>query len=333
MISRTTLVLLLFSRTANCDLSPLFEYAGQTLVICKEYDPVRYTECLVPASVELFIDSTSQRYSCTSDPATYFSCTSADDTGCQCSGKCTSWNSGWDGIDFQPLCLPVNFQLEDSWTNVATYFLHDPGAGVPPQDPSVASFPDTWIRFNATVWYGTLDLYHLGRNCTLAAIQGDCVLERDQMISIISTLCQGRTDSGCVSDMGMLSSDLLPQRVTFREVDTGIFAMRTITIIGSFAQTYAALLALKYLPDPLENSNRLRSRLYNPGFSKTRPFETLDIQIDFTNSCPDVHNVSFCTFAPCQCVGNALKGRRHLVRLFRPACSEHTPIRMTLCYP
>jgi hypothetical protein len=314
MTVNTFWILALFIARCEADLSPLIQYAGQSLILCNKADPVRYTECLVPGSTELSIDSTSQRRSCTSDPSTFFSCVSADDAGCQCESKCTTWVSGWEGITFPALCMPVNFQLEDSWTNVATFFLHDPGAGVPPQDPTVAPFTGTLIRFNATVWYGRLDVYHLGNNCTVAAVNADCKLHREEMIDIITNLCSGRSDAGCKADMDSIARDNLPQLVSFREVGDGIFAMRSITIVGSFAQVTAALLALKYLPDTLGNTNRLRSRLYNPGFSKVRPYETLDIQIDLGNPCPDVRNQSFCFFAPCQCVGNTLKGRLSLVR-------------------
>ncbi len=145
------------------------------------------------------------------------------------------------------------------------------------------------------------------------------------MIDIITNLCNGRSDAGCNADMQLIANDLLPQLVSFREVGDGIFAMRSITIVGSFSQITAALLALKYLPDTLGNTNRLRSRLYNPGFSKVRPYETLDIQIDLGNPCPDVRNQSFCFFAPCQCVGNTLKGRMNMVRTPPPPAPPSHP--------
>ena len=323
------LLFLFIVSKVSADLSPLFEYDGQTLIWCDEYDPVRYTECIQVGDTELVIDSSSQRHACTDDPSTYYSCESADDNGCQCNQHCTSWDTGWSGITFPALCLPVNFQLEDSWVNVSTYFLHDPGAGVPPQDPSEAPFPGLLIRFNATVWYGQLDLYHFGNNCTSRDITGDCILEREQMVSILDNICKGRNDQGCMSDMHMIRADLLPQRVIFREEDSGIFAMRTLTIIGSYAQIYAAMFALKYRPNPLENTNRLRSRLYNPGFSKLRPYETLDIQVDLGKPCPDLYNTSYCVFGPCVCIGNTLKGRLHLVCRLSHLHSECLPDRLS----
>ena len=56
------------------------------------------------------------------------------DTGCVCESKCLSFETGWDDSKFTfPQCMDSIFSLEDTWSPLNFYFIHDPGLGLPKQ--------------------------------------------------------------------------------------------------------------------------------------------------------------------------------------------------------
>ena len=56
------------------------------------------------------------------------------DVGCVCERKCLSFSTGWeDAKNTEPNCLDSLFSLEDTWSQLNFYFVHDPGFGKPKQ--------------------------------------------------------------------------------------------------------------------------------------------------------------------------------------------------------
>ena len=61
-------------------------------------------------------------------------CSGQLDLGCVCENKCLDFETGWSDAAFTgPQCMDSIFSLEDTWSQLNFYFIHDPGLGLPKQ--------------------------------------------------------------------------------------------------------------------------------------------------------------------------------------------------------
>ena len=66
-------------------------------------------------------------------PITYLLLSAQFYINCQCAQKCLKFETGW-GDDTQftgPACKESVFSLEDTWSLLNFYFVHNPGLGLP----------------------------------------------------------------------------------------------------------------------------------------------------------------------------------------------------------
>jgi hypothetical protein len=65
-------------------------------------------------------------------PTTYLLSSAQFDMNCQCASKCMTFTTGWEGAQaWGQTCKESVFSLEDTWSLLNFYFVHNPGLGLP----------------------------------------------------------------------------------------------------------------------------------------------------------------------------------------------------------
>jgi|LauGreDrversion2_3_1035106.scaffolds.fasta_scaffold87094_1 hypothetical protein len=65
-------------------------------------------------------------------PATYLLSSAQFDPKCKCDSKCLDFDTGWPDAQFtKATCKESIFSLEDTWSQLNFYFIHNPGLGLP----------------------------------------------------------------------------------------------------------------------------------------------------------------------------------------------------------
>jgi len=288
-------------------ISPAWEWDGQQLYLCDVpkadaetqcqcyiYDPNAVVKCQTtpPEEPEAFTEPGQQR-SCTHDPKVQYECLDPRnplDTGCVCEKKCLTFATGWNDAKFtEPNCMDGLFSLEDTWSQLNFYFVHDPGFGKPKQAPEAATdvieckdSEDTVIIDPATgepkthmlkiefvAHYGIFNLYDMQAFCEYTTGSRPVCTFPDKT-SITS------------STTPILPADKLDYLEFWRNIDTGYAG---VTLHGTFQAVYIAMKSLYYKGNTNQNTNRLRSRTYNPLASRNFPYEELVTIISVNEQC------------------------------------------------
>jgi len=209
--------------------------------------------------------------SCTSDPATLFDCNRADeneedpslttDEDCLCMNRCLEWQAGYATV--QPVsCTATIVALEDHWSLVSTNFKQD---DQPLKGPEDLPFLGSTFRVTLLCSYGQFELYN----------------REKLMCSTYTTANPGDSFSSCVVEYrypgDQARADDAPDLIlTFKRFRTGPFQ---VEIEGTFAHVVRALDDLYYRPRNDQNTNRLRSRSYNPAAARDQPYEKIIVAV------------------------------------------------------
>ena len=169
-----------------------------------------------------------------------------------------------------------NFGLFNTgtWMYLPTYFLQNAANGELLGPDNIAF--DGMFRTTVSVNYGTLDYLNLEQGCHY-------VLDPS-----VQTCTKSNLDL-----LGALS------RLNFNIYKDEALPRRDIVIYGDFRQTLLALSNVSYLPRQYQNTQRLTLTYYNPTTALIRPYETLNITIEFASSATCFIDATIAWWARC----------------------------------
>lgn len=206
-----------------------------------------------------FEKAAQRMYSCTAVPQKLY----AEST---CDGRCTPLVT--DYTTFNASCMTMVGSLEDTWTSLATTFVHDPGLGIPAQTPAENPFTGSTIRVTVNVSYGFLDIFETSLKCPLVSSPDGLISQCVVAQSMFGNSTDGR--------------NVFPQYVSYTLYKELIISQ--IIMVGSFEEVYTALDSLKFRPEPNVNTVRLKSRIFSSQSARDQPFEIMRMSIEFLTS-------------------------------------------------
>lgn len=261
--------------------NPMYQFEGQVLSLCndlptKVYDEngVQVDQLYAVGCTEPFIEpqvvTTGQGRlkACTHDSKSYYHCPGTTPGGCSCFGSCLP------NIGFPPECLDVVFALEDTWGYLGIYIHHGPGAvgqHLPfPND----IFPAYHLFYKLTVSYGDLDLLGTLSNCTWVSVS---VGSGDPEEASVDKVCN-ILPASLPGEWG--STENAPYHVRYKQyLESNFIKKKSLEISGRWEQLDRLIRLVQYKARWNENSNRIRSPVYNKLTYDKSPNELMLIEI------------------------------------------------------
>jgi hypothetical protein len=232
-------------------------------------------ECSNPnIEPELVTLGEGRRKACTHDLTVRYECNSLETVpGCVCFGSCLPINS-------QPAeCLDVVYALEDTWTYLGIHIEHGPGTpGVsrpfeyddsdPSFDPSIFH-----LLFRLTVRFGELDLLNTLHSCEWRKPEKD---PRDTQFDMIKYTCDVATLPG---EWNTPTKKPYHIRYILFQPQNQVNTMMSLEFSGTYAIVDPLIRLVRYKSRPNENSDRIKSPIYNKLSSKVVPNELMQLDV------------------------------------------------------
>ena len=257
---------------------PMYQFQGQVLTLCLDPPETVYenaatkyiypTVCRNPfIEPDVNTEGKGQLKACSHDSSVYFECPGVDPAGCQCFGTCLP------NVGFAAECLDVVFALEDTWWYLGVFINHAPGAAG--NNLPFIGQTSHHLIFKLTVNYGELDILDTLRHCLWMDDHKNLV--SDPEATTLDMYCNV-VPSSLPGDFGKSGNH--PYHLRYkRYLETDFVKRMSVEFSGNFEQVDPLIKIVKYKAIFNENSNRIKSPIYNPLSYNKVPNEKLFIEV------------------------------------------------------
>ena len=286
--------------------NPVYRFGGQELFLCNDPPrprrnpqfpdsaPIEWSpgaeewspgaipvECTNPKiEPELVTLGEGRRKACTHDLTVRYECDDlGQNPGCVCFGSCLPIN----GLPAE--CLDVAYALEDTWTYLGIHIEHGPGASgvyLP-----FTGMPEYHLLFRLTVRFGELDLLDTLHSCKWSEpkillgtdSRGQPMYgpdPRDTQFAMIKDTCDVATLPG---EWGTPTKKPYHIRYLRFKEQNSINTMMSLEFSGTYEIVDPLIRLVRYKSRPNENSDRIKSPVYNLQSSKVVPNELLQLDV------------------------------------------------------
>lgn len=288
--------------------NPVYRFGGQELFLCN--DPLRprrnpqfpdpipmewasNAEQWSPGSIpvecskrniepELVTIGEGRMKACTHDLTVRYKCDNLGESpGCVCFGNCLPI----DGLPGE--CLDVVFALEDTWTYLGIHIEHGPGTpGV--YLPFIGQ-PSYHLLFRLSVRFGELELLDTLHTCTWRAPEKPIKATnpatgkpislpdpRDTQFNMIKDTCDVTSLPG---EWGTPTKKPYHIRYIRFTEQNFVNTMMSLEFSGMYEIVDPLIRLVRYKARPNENSERIKSPIYNKLSSRMLPYEMLQIDV------------------------------------------------------
>lgn len=306
---------------ASCQqfFRPVYLFEGQVLTLCLDSpeEIAKSVECK-QNYIEPAVPSTrglGMLKACTHDSSVYYECKDPGDGGCACFGSCLP------NVGFPAECMEVVYSIEDTWSYLGVYIWHNPGLEI--SKLPFIGFPSHHLHYKLTVTYGELDL--LGSFLACGPWDPDPEKKKvslwqspaDLPSEVFAQDPEGRElEYWCDVPLASLPGKWrdvqhAPYFIRYkRYYEKNFLIKRTLEFAGTYELLDPILRLVKYKARPNENSNRIKSAIYNKQSHEKQPNEFLVLEvatrIDATRRPPIdrfvLHSLCWCFFHVCMFV-------------------------------